>query len=97
VRTRLRKVRAERTEVELPVSCRAVAADSRSGMTVCGHTVEIRLEEKVASSIYAHSKQIIQPLLMKAVESDRKCTLPFKSLGSLRNVFIFQRKALFFQ
>jgi len=24
-------------------------------------------------------------------------TLPFKSLGSLRNVFIFQRKALFFQ
>jgi len=23
--------------------------------------------------------------------------LPFKSLGSLRNVFIFQRKALFFQ
>jgi len=26
-----------------------------------------------------------------------KYTLPFKSLGSLRNVFIFQRKALFFQ
>jgi len=25
------------------------------------------------------------------------CTLPFKSLGSLRNDFIFQRKALFFQ
>jgi len=25
------------------------------------------------------------------------CTLPFKSLGALRNVFIFQRKALFFQ
>jgi len=24
-------------------------------------------------------------------------TLPFKSLGSLRNIFIFQRKALFFQ
>jgi len=27
----------------------------------------------------------------------KKYTLPFKSLGSLRNVFIFQRKALFFQ
>jgi len=27
----------------------------------------------------------------------KKYTLPLKSLGSLRNVFIFQRKALFFQ
>jgi len=30
-------------------------------------------------------------------DASTSCTLPFKSLGSLRNDFIFQRKALFFQ
>jgi len=66
-----------------------------------------RLQPKHMLSDYCHivKNEMIQNIVpviftVRQVYFDRNTnilyTLPFKSLGSLRNDFIFQRKALFF-
>jgi len=45
-----------------------------------------------SNSCQSHKKPTVLDFTLLLIS-----TLPFKSLGSLRNVFIFQRKALFFQ
>jgi len=59
----------------------------------CAPAAQTHGRWKYSLCIYHQALHIyLLPIYIQAVH-----TLPFKSLGSLRNVFIFQRKALFFK